>query len=504
MTVPSEQQSVKYVGSGESGEGFPIPFSFRHSDVLKVATIDSDGVATQKVKDSHYKLYQRNSTGLTDPSDNSVRTEYGWIAWIGASPTTETILIYREETFEQDYDYRSGVAIPADQFEKSKDRLVDSMTTQLARDNADPSAFSAGGRKISTLGASVRSNDILTKDILDKMQTTASLTIPASGGAGDNKKLLGPNGLAPSTPTVSWQTKIPVPAIPSSESVLSPRGGTDWQTDPYVEWTSPRWITNPPTDNGLRYVYSYGTGDAVEGTNSSKAAKWREFREMLTLPQSIAGQDTAIVRLKSTTWQPPNNPASSTASYDYQLVPESVGRTDDATIRRMIAADGGAIVNAPRFDSLYHDQSVAFDGTGGSTFGDGDGTMARSSAFTVCKHPSVNFTATNTIKDDSDDLQMPQLMFLQVQPTGVTVGGQTAYPVFQPRVDMIDNRVDGTDNEFVVDVGNNEIDGSLIMMNMNQWLIGQTTSDQSTYLHWAGNITIRVHIICAYDSASGI
>ena len=58
MTIATEQFSIKFRGVGADGEDFPIPFSFRHSDNLKVETINASGVSTQKTLNSDYSLIQ--------------------------------------------------------------------------------------------------------------------------------------------------------------------------------------------------------------------------------------------------------------------------------------------------------------------------------------------------------------------------------------------------------------------------------------------------------------
>ena len=154
----------------------------------------------------------------------------------------------------------------------------------MGRSNYDPSKYSAQDRKITNLRTPVRNDDILTKTVLDSMGTTASLSIPATGGSGDNGKLLAPSGLVPSTAAVAWTSKLGLPSTSglSSLHVISPV--SSYGSAPFIEWTVPRWVTAPPND-GLRSVYNYGTGSStaseVEGTGNTKLAGWREFREML-------------------------------------------------------------------------------------------------------------------------------------------------------------------------------------------------------------------------------
>tara|TARA_R100000458_G_scaffold16768_1_gene14428 strand:- start:2262 stop:3776 length:1515 start_codon:yes stop_codon:yes gene_type:complete len=496
MTVPSEQYSVVYQGSGTSAEGFPIPFSFRHSDILKVETIASDGTATARTLNSHYKLYQRNTTQGSDPVADGVRTEHGWVEWIGTSPT-DVVHIYREETPLQTYDYIDGAATPTSEFEKSKDRIVDSMTNQLARDNNDPSAFGAMGRKITSLANPVRNDDILTKDVLDDMQTTASLTIPASGGASDNGKLLTPSTLAPSVPVASWNSRLGQPLGGNSGHVLSPV--SDYANSPYVEWTSPRWITAPPND-GKRYVYSYGTGTSIEGEGTTKSALWREFREVRSMAQTgTTGQENHVLRLENTTW------SSSVENFSWGAVDESPSGTAAALAGRMVATKDGTIVNSPRFKLMSKTLDLDAGEIYGSTFGNGDGTMNRSGTIGDVEHPGWVFNITNTLVNDSGSEVMPKLLFLQVKCEGKTVTDGIHYPVMHPRCNAIDGT--STFSEFLYDSGSDDIDGSLELMNMNQHLIGNTSTGSSTYFHWGsgrtGSLEFTVYALGIWEEALG-
>lgn len=522
MTVATEQNSVKYKGGGKSAEGFPIPFSFRHADILKVRTIDTADVATSKTSGVDYTLVQRH-TRDESAVVGTVRAEYGWITWIGTSPT-DIIHIYKEETLLQAQDYGGSSVIDSGAFEISKDRVIDSTLTQISRNAFDPSTFSAEGNKMSSSRTPIHPDELLNKGVLDDMQTTASLTIPTSGTSG---QLLDPRTFAPSTPSVAWGDKLAVPGGSSTNSVLSPVA--DYANPPYVEWTAPRWVTYPEI-NGLRYVYSYGTGDEVEGTNETKSVRWREFREMLDLPTidgtppSVAAKDD-VVRLKNTTWVPPNGPVSGTPSYAYESVAENSppgDRSENQINKRVLATNGGEIVYSPRFEQTNITVNVRFDG-GDYVFGEGDGTQQNPSNLYLLEHPVQGFSITNALRDDSNNLYMPQMVFLQVFTTAEDLGGgHTAYPVFSPTLDSIDNteHPPGHDDweEWLVDddaPNNTTINGSLVMMNRNQFSNADTSGsgnavgsndydDDTTYLDWTGNKSIGVRMLTVFDSAAGL
>ena len=214
MTVSSQQYSVKYRGIGIDSEDFPIPFGFRHSSVLKVETIDSAGVATQRTLSTDgvsndYTLTQMTKSA-TQVVSNSPRTQFGWIMWVGVSPT-DIVHIYKDETMLQPTDFTDSTSISQESFGTSKDRITDALSSTISRSDEDPSAYSADSRRIASLGTPARNDSSLTKSVLDSMQTTSTLTIPASGGSGDDGKLLAPTGYAPSTPTIAWSSRLALP-----------------------------------------------------------------------------------------------------------------------------------------------------------------------------------------------------------------------------------------------------------------------------------------------------
>ena len=190
-----------------------------------------------------------------------------------------------------------------------------------------------------SLGTPVRHNDILTYSVLSNMNVTASLSIPASGGASDNGKLLAPTGLSPSTPTVGWTSKLTMGVTLSSGAVLSPV--EDYANSPYVEWVVPRWVTEPP-NNGLSYVYSYDVGgvegqDWSGGESASATADWREFREMHVFSTIDDTDMDKVVRMDS---------ATSSSLISPNELPET---TNNAARERHIASDNGTIGLSPRF-----------------------------------------------------------------------------------------------------------------------------------------------------------
>jgi hypothetical protein len=521
MTVESEQYSVKYQGTGVANDTFPIPFSFRHTEVLKVETIASDGTATIKTISTDYDVVQLASSIVSGVDDsatnvitsNSQRTEYGWIKYIPV--TTDVIHIYREETPLQDYDYTDAVVIPAEQFEKSCDRITDSFTTQLARSNSDPSCFTAHNRKLTDVRTPVREDDLLTKGTLDDMGTTASLSIPVSGGSGDDGKLLVPTGLAPSTPTIDWASRLSLPSSKAVTSlhVLSPV--SDYANTPFVEWTIPRWIEAPPND-GLRSVWSYGTGgntpSEVEGETTTKNDEWRQFREMVTTPTAVENVDK-VIRLNSTSWGPPNiPPLGSQVSYGYETIGAEPGKdANEASLDlRMLAADNQLAEVSPRMKVVSLTVSQYWDA--GNIFGNNDGTKSDNEI--NHSHPSTNWSLTNVLKDDAGNLEMPQMVFMQchtnaftVAPTeyaGIIATPYTSYPVYDVGCDAWDDGAYMTDYSPTDGTSNNTIEGYTSMMNASRYPNTGDKFDDSNYLYWASAENMTISFLLVYNNSGGV
>jgi hypothetical protein len=523
MTVESEQYSVKYKGTGVVGDTFPVPFSFRHTDALKVETIDANGTATVKTISTHYDVIQMatalvsGSTSSSEIDGNSQRTEYGWIIYNVA--TTDILHIYKEDTSIQNYDYSDTVAIPAEQFEISCDRVTDCFSTQLTRNRLDPSAYTAQNRKITNLRTPILNDDILTKGVLDNMGTSASLSIPGSGGASDVGKLLTPSGLAPSTPAVAWASRLGLPSTSGTtqQHVLSPVSG--YGSAPFVEWTLPRWIEATPND-GLRSVYSYGTGtpdgSSVEGEGTAKWAVWRQFREMLDTPTEEANVGE-VIRLKHTTWSPPEDPvAGFEASYKYeQPVEPAVVRSENAQNLRMVAATTDGPTFSPRIEGKTLTVTNLWE-SGGTTFGNNDGTHLGNSVQHI--HPQTEWTLTNTLKDDDDNVIMPQMVFMQCYTSAHTVPATayaglpgttyTAYPIYHVGCNSWlksnENSNDGFMPDYTPDTGtaNDSIKGHASLMNVNRFGIGVDISEDAAYLYWSSAHSMDVHFLLVYDSDS--
>ena len=499
MSVVTEQFSVKYQGTGEANEQFPIPFSFRHTDVLKVTFVNSSGARTLKTISTHYTVVQyassmtsQSSSGNNIISSNSQRTEYGWVVLADGVTTSDVVHIYREETFKQEVnDFDQGASttyLDTDIYELSLIRLTDALSTTLTRDTNDPSAFTAKDRQITSLGTPVRHNDILTYSVLSNMNVTASLSIPASGGASDNGKLLAPTGLSPSTPTVGWTSKLTMGVSLSSGAVLSPVA--DYANSPYVEWVVPRWVTEPP-NNSLSYVYSYDVGgvegqDWSDGESTSATADWREFREMHVFSTIDDTDMDKVVRMDS---------ATSSSLISPNELPET---TNNAARERHIASDNGTIGLSPRFHFQDGNQTANL---GDSSFSAGSSGEINSGNI---PHPTWSnteqFAVTNDTKNDSNATADANMVFIQPWTVAVTstYSSATAYPVFVPYFVMDE---DGS-STYGVDLAtdSNVYKGEYRMMNYQQHIHGQSGTHTTRYLHWSGDATWKIHMLTVFQS----
>ena len=530
MTKTNEDYEVKYIGSSISGETFPIPFSFRHTETIKVARISSAGVSTVQTEGAlnNYTVEQRVSGGDA-VSSNDRRTDYGWIVWVGTSPT-DIIHIYRAETLKQEYNYTDTVVIPTDEFQKSTDRLTDSIVTQAGRSNTDPSVFSMLDKEVTDMGSPKWHNDLVTKAELSKMTaSTATLSIPNASGS--VALWLCPSAYLPSTPVIAWTAKLEIPSLSgvASTAVLTPV--SSYGSTPYIEWTEPRWVFPPPSSL-LNYCYSYGTGTTVEGEGTTKSALWREFREM---PALLTTTDDVgkVIRLNNTTYEPES--ASSSTPYAYETPNEPPVGTDAARDLKMLGSRDGTMMYTPRMKlvstdaTVRHDEDTTINSIGfASAFGDSNHNGNRESTGlpnTMCQHPFFPLVVANALLDDSGNKVMPHLVFMQVY--SGALGTTTTYPVFRPYCwPREDSNLKGSDDStkfipdatsaagFFADDGasNDDILVGLDLMNCNMWAaadddgaVGSNDKDDDTvYMHLGTGHTATVKMLLVYGDATDI
>ena len=495
MSTGTEQSGVKYQGSGAANEQFPIPFSFRHTDALKVSTISSTNIRTLKAISTHYTVIQL-TTDATDVSSNNPRTEYGWVVFADGFTTTDVVHVYREEAFKQettDFDITdSSSYINTDTLEKSVVRLTDALTTALSRDNIDPSAYSADNMRIKSMATPVRHDDLLHYSGLSLMNTTASLSIPASGGAGDNGKLLAPSSLAPSTPAVAWTPKLAVPGSSSSLQILSPV--SDYANPPYIEWTSPRWITAPP-NNGLSYIYTYDTGAGEGNTfDTAKSADWREHREAHPFTTASVDSLDKFVRMTSST--------SSELALQPQL---PIGISDDAATKRMVASVNGTIGLSPRIHLMNANQTANWDDvsspfTASEIISNGIWNQPGESTIHPAWRGSDGWLIANALKNDYDSTVVASMVLLQPWTVAVTstYSSATAYPIFLPYFEGEDDHTSANGANISTDSGN--YIGPFRLMNFQQNIQYTSAVHNTRYLHWSGDATWNMDLIAVYES----
>lgn len=468
MTLPIEQSSIKFQGSAIDNENFPIPYSFRHKEVLKVETINSAGIATQKVLstdgiNNDYTLIQK-TTDMAGVTNDDVRTDHGWIAWVGVSPS-DIVHIYKEESLKQEIDYAhvSGEpSIPSEDFELSKTRAIESFSRTLSRDDADPTAYGAKGNRI-TSADPVEPNDVITLGVLNLMSTSTTLSIPTSGAAGSipERTLLVPTGFAPSTPAVAWQDRLSLPAVGSGEDDYLLSATATPTVSPYVEWSESRWIGVPP-NNGLVWRVSY---DRDSPSVTTRSMDWREYRKTSTAWNLIDMHGFYMIT---------SDPSTNTSEWQqrhgslgqYGDDPTSTKRPN--TLRsRMIEAEVGTIGLSPRFN--FHSAAATLN-CGSPGYPPNQVPNGLGDAESKKHRVQFEWTMPIEVKDDSDNRVKPSMIFLCVKTFPVTVeplhgGGSdyTAYPVFQ----IIHNPLkwDDSDGDLHDD---EELTGGLCCMNRTQ------------------------------------
>jgi len=494
MTLPSEQYSVKFRGIGIDAEDFPIPFSFRHKEVVKVETINSAGIATQKTLSTDgitndYILIQR-TTDMGGVVDDNVRTDHGWISWVGVSPT-DIVHIYKEETMLQPNDYSDVAGNPSispEVFESCKTRATETFLRTLSRDDVDPLAYGAKGRRI-TAADPVRPDDALTLGVLNSMQTTL-LQFPASSGAGvaPVSKVLVPTGYGTGVATIGWQDRLTMTTVGIQDDYIL----TSLDAHPWMAWTEARWLT-PPPDNSLDWCVSYDRDSVTE-----KSMDWREFR---VLPEGWLSSDIHGYYLLMDEGVDDDPPTTSSWQKKHTTTGQMGGdptnpKTANVFLNRMAAADDGTLGLSPKFTVQNVSLTLNTGAADGSTTGQGKQ-----------QHPiKFSWNMTNVLKNDSGSLVAPSKIFLQPQTFALTVspGGLlsdfTAYPVFSFCHDALltsANDGDLTDND--------DLDGTLFCLNRTQ-REGQITpgndpdDHDSRELVWSGDKTVILHCLAIYDT----
>ena len=111
MTVSTEQHDVSYKGTGVANDHFPIPFPFRHTDALKVETIDSNDVATQKTISTHYDVVQLSSGNVLGTGEATITCILDG-SGIPAALNGETITIVSNTGVSKTYQF-SNTDIPS-------------------------------------------------------------------------------------------------------------------------------------------------------------------------------------------------------------------------------------------------------------------------------------------------------------------------------------------------------------------------------------------------------
>ena len=493
MTLPSEQYSVKFRGIGIDAEDFPIPFSFRHKETLKVETINSAGIATQMTLstdgiNNDYILIQM-TTDMAGVVDDDVRTDHGWISWVGVSPT-DIVHIYKEETMLQPTDYADvpgNPSISPEVFESCKTRATETFLRTLSRDDEDPLAYGTKGRRI-TAADPVKPDDALTLGVLQNMQTVSSLTFPSSSGEGSAPvvSLLVPTAYPPSTPTVAWDDRLSLNISGIQDDYIL--SATDPNEHPWIEWTEARWLFDPP-NNGLRWCISYDRDTVTE-----KSMDWREFRELPAgwLVSDIHGYYLLMDEgANASSWQKKHTTTG-------QMGGDPTNpKTANVFLNRMAAADDGTLNVSPKFIKQNVSLTLNTGAADGSTRGQGKQ-----------EHPiKFSWNMTNAMTDDSGNLVAPSMIFLQPQTFSLTVsdgGGPledfTAYPVFSFTHDALLTSANDGD---LTDV--DDLDGTLFCLNRTQRegqiTPGNAPSDHdSRELVWSGDNTVILHCLAIYDT----
>lgn len=431
MTVPNALDEIKYKGSGIDKEQFYFPFTVRDTSVLYVYTIDSAGVETAKVLDTDYSVVL-SETGEQGDGEG----DFGLVTWIGTSPT-DTVWIFRREEPKQSNTFTG--TIDSDKVEQSANRIAESLTMSLNRDDEDPSTFGAGDKKLINSGQPVRGSDGVTKKNLDLTSADAGLDVPATATTGF---LLTPNDMLPSTPSVEWSEKFDYPALPAEPTDLLESTGTG---DSF-QWSTHRWV---PLPDGL------GTDEFLTEITKDKM-DWRQVWEVPD-PGSLLGQaPSTLAEIDSVVgvdiqdniiWQP---------------VIETTELTDAQADDRFIIQDSTGVNHGRRY--VYGTES-----------------LTKTSTTSTDKHTDTvsTFSIAHGLVDDTGASAKPDMVWLQVECPTVNTDD---YPVFTAYLNNLDEQHDGDP----LGISATRLEGKIVMWNANEY-------GTAAALTWTGNATVKLH-----------
>ena len=238
-----------------------------------------------------------------------------------------------------------------------------------------------------------------------------------------------------------------------------------------------------------------------------------------------------VIRLNSKTWTPPaaggvggiplSDPSGNQVdgSYSYQTVVEPTLRTENQGDLRMVAAEDNVPTISPRMKLASITVNQLWD-TDGATdypeFGNSDGSVDNASGWAIHLHPTQSWILTNVLKNDSDALVMPQMVFMQAKTTGYTVpqsgaygssgirNGHTAYPVYDVGCDRWDSADAYMPDYDSGGAANDKINGYTSMMNNNWRANSGDKFDDSYYLHFSSAQTMVIYFLLIYNSTDGV
>lgn len=436
MTTPNTQTEIKYTGSGTDSEQLFFPFPIRDASALHVYTIDSAGVETLKILDTDY------SAVFSDTGESgSGLGDFGWVTWIGISPT-DTIVVSRREVPKQENAFTG--TIDPDKVEQSADRVAQVSTTGLGRDDSDPSVFGAGNKTLGNAGQPVRGDDAVTKKNLDLTKGDTGLDIPSTTTTG---RLLIPTALLPSTPAASWRDKFDTPALPADNTdVLESQGIGD----------STAWVT---TSN---FIEPHdGTGEDMHLTELSKGAMgWKQIYEIPS-----GGSIDNIVELNSFGKPEWKQPVETPITTDAHVSSRHVTTGYDRKSPPLVAGVG--------FGRRFK-------------YGTEDITVTSTSATGKHTDNIFDFTISHGLLNDTGAAIIPEQVWLQVEcPT--TAGSE--YPVYTAYLNNTD--VEHAPDTFGLTT--TALNGKIVMWNCDEFGASPAT------LTWTGDLTVKLHWMVGGD-----
>jgi len=321
MALSSTTYRVAFSGNG-STTVFSFPYYFLlDADLVVILRVDSTGVETTKTITTHYTV-----SGAANPSGGSV-------TMLTAPATGETLIVYRDPALTQDLDITANDPLPAENLEKSLDRLtmiaqrldgrMDRAVT-LSEGTTDPFTATLPALLTDNPGATIVVND--DGDGWDVGPTADEITAAAgyaTAAAASESAAAASAVLADASADAALVSETAAAA--SAASAAAQLASAFFRDVVYITSAdSPRTITS--SDNGKLFNIN-SSGGAISFTLPTIASTTLPFNVSFKL--TTAGNTVTINRASTDTIEGATSATLSTAGQGLDLIADADGSPDN-------------------------------------------------------------------------------------------------------------------------------------------------------------------------------